>query len=109
MKSEVRYNSRNEPKESHIVQNKICMHFLINGRVQGVWFRASAQDEAKALNLTGWARNTENGDVEIIACGDKNDLSKFYAWLQQGPELGRVDNVSQKELPWQEFDRFYIK
>jgi acylphosphatase len=85
------------------------MHFLINGRVQGVWFRARTQDEAKLLNLTGWARNTEDGKVEVIACGERENLMKFYVWLQQGPELARVDQVLHKEIPWEEFDRFYIK
>jgi acylphosphatase len=85
------------------------MHFMIKGRVQGVWFRASAQDEAKSLSLTGFARNTTEGHVEVLACGEKEKVLQFYHWLQQGPELARVDDVESKEVPWEEFDRFYVK
>jgi len=91
------------------VQNKICMHFMIKGLVQGVWFRASTQDEAKVLDLTGFARNTEDGHVEVVACGDKEKVMQFYTWLQHGPPLARVDTVESKEIPWEEFDRFYVR
>lgn len=108
-KNAVRYNSRNLTQESQIVQNKICMHFMIKGKVQGVWFRASTQDEAKALGITGFARNTEDGHVEVVACGDKEKMMQFCTWLQKGPELARVDHVESKEFPWEDFDRFYVK
>jgi acylphosphatase len=88
---------------------KVCMRFFISGRVQGVWFRASTQEEAKKLSLTGWAKNLPDGRVEVLACGDQEGLTKLYQWLHQGPELAVVKEVISEEAPWQEFDRFGVK
>lgn len=91
------------------MQSKICMHYFVSGRVQGVWFRASTQEEAKMLGLTGWVRNMPDGRVEVLACGDREKLSQFSHWLRQGPELARVDDVVNEEVPWEEFERFSVK
>lgn len=91
------------------MQSKICMRFYVSGRVQGVWFRASTQDEAKALGLTGWARNLPDGRVEVLACGEKEVLIQLSNWLSEGPELARVDKVESEELPWEAFERFSVK
>ena len=56
---------------------KACMHCFISGKVQGVWFRASAQSEALRLGLTGWVQNCSDGQVEVKACGHKNQLDEF--------------------------------
>ena len=68
---------------------RICIHCFVSGKVQGVWFRASTKDEAEKLGLTGWTRNLADGRVEVLACGDKEKIMKFYAWLKQGPESCR--------------------
>lgn len=91
------------------MENKICIHCFISGRVQGVWFRASAQEVAVAHQLTGWARNCSDGRVEVIACGGREQLMEFYAWLKQGPELAKVESVTYEEVPWQNFERFGVK
>ncbi len=91
------------------MQDKIGMHFLVKGRVQGVWFRASTQEEAKALEITGWVCNTKDGHVEVLACGERAKVMALHEWLKVGPELARVETVEHQEVPWQEFDRFYIK
>ncbi|KTD20422.1 acylphosphatase [Legionella lansingensis] len=83
-----------------------CMHCFISGRVQGVWFRASAREEAEKLGITGWARNLPDGRVEVIACGDPDKLEKFDAWLQNGPPHAQVTNYSRQNLPWQEYASF---
>lgn len=85
------------------------MRYFISGRVQGVWFRASTQEEAKKLDLTGWVRNLQDGRVEVLACGDEEKLSQFYQWLHQGPELAIVDDVVSEALPWEELERFSVK
>lgn len=85
------------------------MRYIISGRVQGVWFRASAQEEANTLGLTGWARNLPDGSVEVLACGEKEKLMQLYNWLRQGPELARIDDVKFEERPWEAFDRFAVK
>ena len=87
---------------------KLCMRYLIKGRVQGVFYRASAQDEAKKLGITGWARNLPDGRVEVLACGENEKLLAFHSWLKSGPEHAEVESVESEELPWKEYDRFAV-
>jgi acylphosphatase len=68
-------------------------HYLISGRVQGVWYRRTCQEQALQLGLTGWVRNLHDGRVEAIACGDEGSLIEFESWLGKGPPLARVDTV----------------
>ncbi|HEX4155557.1 MAG TPA: acylphosphatase [Acidobacteriaceae bacterium] len=76
----------------------MVLHFLIRGRVQGVGFRWFVHREAAELNLRGWVRNTESGDVEVLAAGDPEDLADLRAELHQGSRGSRVDNVIEHEL-----------
>ncbi|MBV9576239.1 MAG: acylphosphatase [Gammaproteobacteria bacterium] len=86
--------------------NKLCIHCFVSGKVQGVWFRASTQAEAKRLAITGWARNLADGRVEVMACGEQEKINELYAWLQHGPELASVVEVTYEELAWQAYDEF---
>lgn len=88
---------------------KICMHCLVSGLVQGVWFRAATQEQADELGLTGWVRNLPDGRVEVLACGEKEKLMQLQEWLKQGPPHARVDEMRREEVSWQEFTRFEIK
>ncbi|MDH5488202.1 MAG: acylphosphatase [Gammaproteobacteria bacterium] len=74
-----------------------CQRFLVSGQVQGVFFRASTQDAAKNLGLTGWVRNLPDGRVEVVACGEKAALKRLEQWLWQGPRHARVENVTVQE------------
>lgn len=69
--------------------------FLVRGRVQGVWFRASTRKEAVTLGLRGHARNLANGDVEVLAIGEAAAIECLAAWLQHGPPMARVDAVQR--------------
>lgn len=91
------------------MSKKKTMHFLVSGKVQGVWFRVGTQDQAKALGLTGWARNLPDGRVEVIASGDAPALQELHEWLQQGTELANVTEVFYEEVAWQEHERFAVK
>lgn len=91
------------------MQEKKGMHCFVSGKVQGVWFRAGTQDQAKALGLTGWARNLPDGRVEVLAFGEDEKLTMLFAWLKKGPELANVIEVTQEEVPWQGFERFAVK
>lgn len=66
---------------------------FVSGRVQGVFFRAFARDEALRLGLKGWVRNLPDGRVEILAEGDPGRLKELEAWCWQGPPYARVTGV----------------
>lgn len=73
----------------------VCRRCYVSGRVQGVFFRASARNEAEQLGLRGYARNLPDGRVELLACGAAaSSLEDFCAWLAQGPAHAQVTNVS---------------
>lgn len=76
----------------------MVLHFLIRGRVQGVGFRWFVHREATELNLRGWVRNTESGEVEVLASGDPEDLAELRTELHKGSRGSRVDNVIEHEL-----------
>lgn len=66
-----------------------------SGRVQGVWFRASATREGEALGLAGWVRNLPDGRVEALVEGEEEQVAKFVAWFRRGPPLARVAEVRE--------------
>jgi acylphosphatase len=76
-----------------------CRLFRVSGRVQGVFFRASARTAARERNITGWARNLPGGDVEVLACGAEPDLQDFAVWLREGPPMAQVTRVSADDVP----------
>lgn len=76
----------------------MVLHFLVQGRVQGVGFRWFVHREASELELRGWVRNTEDGDVEVVAAGDAADLAELRANLRRGPRGSRVDHVIEHYL-----------
>lgn len=69
--------------------------FLVSGKVQGVWFRASTRDVAVRLGLRGYARNLADGRVDVLAAGDAMAIEALAEWLQHGPPLARVDAVER--------------
>ncbi|MDE1163176.1 MAG: acylphosphatase [Acidobacteriaceae bacterium] len=76
----------------------MVLHFLIRGRVQGVGFRWFVHREAAALELRGWVRNTETGEVETVAAGSPEDLAELRKAVQKGSRGSRVDAVLVHEL-----------
>jgi acylphosphatase len=76
----------------------MVLHFLIQGRVQGVGFRWFVHREASELELRGWVRNTEDGDVEVLASGTAEDIAELRASLKKGPRGSRVDRVVEHHL-----------
>jgi acylphosphatase len=69
------------------------VHLVIRGRVQGVFFRASTQREAKRLGLSGWVKNRSDGAVEVLAEGEETSLRQLCMWAERGPSAARVDDV----------------
>jgi acylphosphatase len=86
-----------------------CRRFIVSGLVQGVFYRATTQDTARRLHLTGWVRNLPDGRVELVACGAEARLAELETWLWQGPPAARVDSVLARDEPWQEFNGFGVR
>jgi acylphosphatase len=82
----------------------MVIHFLIQGRVQGVGFRWYVQREAGKLDLRGWVRNTEEGEVEVVASGPSEDLAELRVSLRHGPRGSRVDRLIEHHLAESEAD-----
>jgi acylphosphatase len=73
--------------------------FWVSGRVQGVAFRATTRAQARRLGLLGYARNLDDGRVEVFAAGADDALASLQQWLWQGPPLARVDDVRREAAP----------
>jgi acylphosphatase len=87
-----------------------AVRFLVAGKVQGVWFRASAREQAVALGLQGYARNLPDGRVEVVVAGEPSALGALEDWLQRGPPLARVTELQREALASApEFDGFAIR
>jgi acylphosphatase len=80
----------------------------ITGKVQGVFFRQSAQEKATALSIKGTVQNCEDDSVEVIATGTNEQLDQFIAWCRVGPPRAEVEKVTIQELSLQQFRNFSI-
>jgi acylphosphatase len=85
------------------------VELIIRGRVQGVFFRAAAQREARRLGITGWVKNRTDGSLELTAEGEEESIRELSGWAQHGPSAARVDHV---DVRWRgysgEFSEFSI-
>jgi acylphosphatase len=72
------------------------VHLIVRGRVQGVFFRAATQREARRLGLTGWVRNRPDGSVEVTAEGDEGSVRQLLMWAEKGPSAARVEDVQTR-------------
>ena len=82
--------------------------FTIKGRVQGVFFRDSTRRVAVSLGLSGYAINLDNGDVEVLACGETAAIDELAAWLRDGPRMAEVSAVIARETTLRESSGFKI-
>ncbi len=80
--------------------------FTVKGRVQGVFFRDSTRRIAESLEITGYAINLPNGDVEVLACGGRAAIAELADWLQQGPRMARVSEVVEREADFEDRKAF---
>ncbi|GJL77039.1 MAG: hypothetical protein NPINA01_00280 [Nitrospinaceae bacterium] len=86
-----------------------AVHIVVRGRVQGVWYRGSAQARASELNLTGWARNCPDGTVEIHAEGGREQLDQFIEWCRNGPPAAEVAGLDTTTVPPEGMETFLIR
>lgn len=89
--------------------DNIRVRLIIEGRVQGVWFRDSTRRKAMELGVGGWVKNRSDGGVEILAEGSVEAVEQLVAWCHEGPPHAVVRNVRETSEEWQgEFDSFDI-
>jgi len=87
----------------------IRARIVISGRVQGVYFRASARDVAREQRLSGWIRNCLNSDVESVVEGEEDAVEAFIAWCHEGPAGAHVTVVQAAREPYTgEFQGFRV-
>ena len=83
--------------------------WLVSGHVQGVGFRWFVEKHANSLGLAGWARNLDDGRVEVYAIGTPEQLDRLTARLHQGPPLSVVRGLEQLEAEMQQLSSFLTK
>lgn len=94
--------------EQHAEQQRVCYRCLVGGHVQGVFFRASAREQAMRLGVTGYARNLGDGRVELLACGDIAAVAQLRDWLRAGPAGARVTGVACEAVEYQVLHGFSV-
>ena len=97
------------PTNQSCLEMKKHLKITVTGRVQKVWYRAKAGEEAKKLGLVGFVQNQPDGSVYAEAEGDEAALDQFLNWCHKGPLLARVDGVAIEEGAIQGFESFEIK
>ena len=85
-----------------------AFHLLIKGLVQGVFYRAAAKKMADNTGVTGWIKNTREGDVEVFVKGTEEQLQRFISWCREGPTMAKVTDVIVTEQEETEFPDFII-
>ncbi len=83
--------------------------FVVQGTVQGIFFRQFVKEHAEDLKLRGFVRNLESGEVEVIAEGEAEGLDRLLGFLKTGPEHAQIRNVKVEERKWSgDFKEFKI-
>ncbi len=84
------------------------MHLIISGKVQGVFFRASAKKKADELSIVGWIRNMKEGNVEAVVTGDTQQIEDFIQWCKSGPANAVVEDIHIQKQEFRAFNSFKI-
>ena len=85
--------------EEHPGEDRIARRIRVQGKVQAVWFRGWAVDQARELGLDGWVRNRVDGSFEAVAAGPAAKVEQLIARCHQGPPASRVDAVIVEDTP----------
>lgn len=96
-------------KDMRQQERKQARRYIVRGRVQGVGYRYFAQAWAAEIGLTGYARNLDDGNVEVYAVGTSRQLDEFAGRLRQGPRFSDVRGLEEQEAALLQSDGFVIK
>lgn len=86
----------------------IRTHLWISGKVQGVGYRLSAQNEARKLGVNGWVKNLPDGRVEAVLEGEKTAVEQMMQWCRQGPTSAVVKDVQVQEEAPENLSQFQV-
>jgi acylphosphatase len=88
---------------------RVRAHVFVSGRVQGVGYRASTRDEARAREVDGWVRNLDDGRVEAVFEGPRDAVEALVAWCHDGSPAARVDGIDTEHEPPEGLDGFRVR
>jgi len=88
---------------------RVGRHVTVRGRVQGVFFRAWTRDQAEALGVAGWVRNSPDGSVEAHLAGEEAAVKQLIERLRDGPPSAVVANIDAMEAAPESGDRFEVR
>ena len=86
--------------------SRTAVHVIVEGRVQGVGYRAFVEREARSRGLAGWVRNRSDGSVEAVFAGEEEDVASMIVACHRGPRLSLVRGLRQEPHPageWKDF------
>ena len=86
-----------------------CIHIIVSGRVQGVFFRDNARKKALELGLKGYAKNLPDGNVEVVAQGDEEKINELVEFIRKGPGIARVEDMRIRQKEPENFKNFEIR
>ena len=81
----------------------------VYGRVQGVFFRQGAVNQARTLGVNGWVRNAPDGTVEAYIKGEQTAVEQMIGWMRRGPSNARVEDVSVQEAELEDMTGFSVR
>lgn len=84
------------------------VHLQISGKVQGVFFRATAKEMAQLHLVSGWIKNTDDNNVEAEVTGENEAIEKFISWCKHGPAKAKVDHVKVTDVALKKFTSFEV-
>jgi acylphosphatase len=88
---------------------QVARHVSVSGRVQGVFYRAWAQGEARELGVSGWIRNCRDGSVEAHLEGEEDDVTRMIERMRRGPSNAQVEDVSVEDALTEALGRFELR
>lgn len=79
---------------------KSACKIIVNGTVQGIFFKNFTKEHAEKLKLRGFVRDLETGEIEVFVEGEKDNIAKLIEILKQGPQYSQIRNIKTEERKW---------